>query len=58
MVKRVKKKLTIPQLEKFRGSLLEFTQIGDLETFLSKLESKPEQSTLTQLDAEQPDRED
>ncbi|NLQ05568.1 DUF4351 domain-containing protein [Cylindrospermopsis raciborskii] len=57
MVKRVKK-LTIPQLENLGEALLEFTQIGDLETFLSKLESKPEQSTLTQLDAEQPDRED
>jgi hypothetical protein len=56
MVKRVKK-LTIPQLENLGEALLEFTQIGDLETFLSKLESKPEQSTLTQLDTEQPDQE-
>jgi hypothetical protein len=56
MVKRVKK-LTIPQLENLGETLLEFTQIGDLETFLSKLESKPEQSTLTQLDTEQPDQE-
>ena len=51
MVKRVKK-LTIPQLENLGEALLEFTQIGDLETFLSKLESKPEQSTLIQLDQE------
>jgi predicted transposase/invertase (TIGR01784 family) len=56
MVKRVKK-LTIPQLENLGEALLGFTQIGDLETFLSKLESKPEQSTLTQLDTEQPDQE-
>ena len=56
MVKRVKK-LTIPQLENLGEALLEFTQIGNLETFLSKLESKPEQSTLTQLDTEQPDQE-
>jgi hypothetical protein len=56
MVKRVKK-LTIPQLENLGEALLEFTQIGDLETFLSKLESKPEQSTLIQLDTEQPDQE-
>ncbi|NLQ06196.1 DUF2887 domain-containing protein [Cylindrospermopsis raciborskii] len=56
MVKRVKK-LTIPQLENLGEALLGFTQIGDLETFLSKLESKPEQPTLTQLDTEQPDQE-
>jgi predicted transposase YdaD len=56
MVKRVKK-LTTPQLENLGEALLGFTQIGDLETFLSKLESKPEQSTLTQLDTEQPDQE-
>ncbi|OSO86966.1 hypothetical protein B7O87_15675 [Cylindrospermopsis raciborskii CENA303] len=51
MVKRVKK-LTIPQLENLGEALLEFTQIGDLETFLSKLESKPEQSILIQPDQE------
>ncbi len=56
MVKQVKK-LTIPQLENLGEALLEFTQIADLETFLSKLESKPEQSTLIQLDTEQPDQE-
>ncbi|OHY34800.1 DUF2887 domain-containing protein [Cylindrospermopsis raciborskii] len=56
MVKRVKK-LTIPQLENLGEALLGFTEIRDLETFLSKLESKPEQPTLTQLDTEQPDQE-
>jgi hypothetical protein len=56
MVKRVKK-LTIPQLENLGEALLEFTEIRDLEIFLSKLEFKPEQSILTQLDPEQPDQE-
>ncbi|OSO94699.1 hypothetical protein B7O87_01970 [Cylindrospermopsis raciborskii CENA303] len=51
MVKRVKK-LTIPQLENLGEALLEFTQIVDLERFLSKLESKPEESTLIQPDQE------
>ncbi len=56
MVKRVKK-IDYSSVRKFRGSLLGFTEIRDLETFLSKLESKPEQPTLTQLDTEQPDQE-